>query len=87
MVISLGSVPCKYKDCIHYKEDFTEFQYRGLDLRHNANDNTHVKYCSKCKYMIHHIKPSKKKEPEKIDRFSPIKTRIKIDKRLNETWS
>ena len=81
MVISIGNNPCRYSDCIYYHEGFTVNQYRGLDIKANHSCKFLIK-CSKCRHMIHHIKYSKKKELEKIDRFEPIKIRIKADKRL-----
>jgi len=58
-------------------EDLSGYQYRGLDLQHNANDKTQLKYCSECRHMIHHIKKPKVKESNKIDRFAPLGTKTR----------
>jgi hypothetical protein len=65
-----GNYPCKYSDCLYYVEDCADYQYR---------EHPH---CGKCKNMLHHIKPSKNKESNKVDRFEPI-SRIKPDNRLS----
>ena len=60
MALLLGNEPCKYRDCIHYIEDYADFEYRAMYT------------CGRCKHMIHRLKQSKIKEIKKVDRFEPL---------------